>query len=42
VRILRDFKDVRSLGELSRRQRLIILYIPRLIGINVFFTFVYN
>ncbi len=33
MRTLRDFAQVRSLGDLTRRQRLIVLYVVGLSGI---------
>lgn len=42
MRILNDFRDVRSLGDLSHRQRLIVLYVLGLTSIILFYTVVYN
>jgi len=42
VRTLREFANVRSLADLSRRQRLIVLYVIGLTGVVVIYTLVYN
>ena len=40
--VLGDFIDVRSLDDLSRHERLLVLYAVGLVGIILFYTVVYN
>lgn len=42
MRTLKEFRNVRSVEDLSQRQRLIVLYVLGLIGIILFYTIVYN
>ncbi len=42
MRSLKEFKDVRSIDDLSRRQRLLLLYVIGLVSIILFYTVVYN
>nr|WP_309138874.1 NAD-binding protein [Haloterrigena gelatinilytica] len=42
MRDLRDFRDVRSVSDLTRRQRLLIYYVLGLGGVILFFTIAYN
>lgn len=42
MRDLMELKDIRSLGDLSNRQRLIIGYVFGLVSVILLFTFVYN
>ncbi|MFC7009137.1 hypothetical protein [Halalkalicoccus salilacus] len=42
MRNLKDFRDVRSPEDLSRHQRLLVLYAIGLVSVILFYTLVYN